>query len=396
VSSLADRLEAAIDPERLLQRTLALVAIPSFPGQEGAVAARYADMLRDAGLHVTTEERYPGSPSVIGRTTGNGVGPVLQLAGHLDTVPVDQGPPVIRDGVLHGRGACDMKGGLAAIVEVVQALRQAGAGDGRLLVTAYGQHEGSPADTMHEPLRDLLRRGIHGDLVFIPEGPHASLPVAGKGSIILEVHLERDGEPAHELYAPPGTPNPVLAAHRYVELVRERSARWDAQDDDVGGETFFVGAIRGGDLYNRVATSARIDATRRYPAPRTFEEAAGELHAIGHQVADEHGVRVQVICHRSGQPFRLDADHPFIRTFQAAASSVMGAPLPESGILLASDINHVMELAGVPTVLHGADGTRAHATPEWVPVADIVRLARVLARTVGETLEPTDAGAVTS
>lgn len=395
MSTLADRLEAAIDPARLLERTLALVAMPSFPGGEGPIAARYADMLRDAGLEVATEERYPGSPSVIARTSGGGDGPSLQLAGHLDTVPVDQGPPVIRDGVLHGRGASDMKGGLAAIVEVAEAVRRVGARHGRLLVTAYGQHEGSPSGTMHEPLRDLLRRGIHGDLVFIPEGPHTSLPVAGKGSIILEVHLERDGEPAHELFAPPGTPNPVLAAHRYVELVRERSAGWDLHDEDVGGETFFLGAIRGGDLYNRVATAARIDATRRYPAPRTFEEAAAELEAIGRQVAAEQGVRVRVICHRSGQPFRLDPGHPFIRAFQAAASDVMGAPLPENGSFLASDINHVMELAGVPTVLHGVDGTRAHATPEWVPVAEIVRLARVLARTVGETLEPPDGGAVT-
>jgi acetylornithine deacetylase/succinyl-diaminopimelate desuccinylase-like protein len=396
MSTLADRLEAAIDPMRLVERTLDLVAIPSFPGAEGPVASRYAGMLRDAGLEVTIEERYPGSPSVIARADGGRQGPTLQLAGHLDTVPVDQGPPLIRDGVLHGRGACDMKAGLAAIAEVATALRREPAWDGGMLITAYGQHEGSPSGTMHEPLRDLLRRGIHGDLVFIPEGPHTTLPVAGKGSIILEVHLERDGEPAHELFAEPGTPNPVLAAYRYVELVREHSAGWGICDDAVGDETFFLGAIRGGDLYNRVATTARIDATRRYPAPRTFADASAELEAIGRQVADEHGVRVRVVCHRSGQPFRIDPGHPYIRAFQSAASSVMGAPLPENGILLASDINHVMELAGVPTVLHGADGTRAHATPEWVPVEEINRLARVLARTVGETLERGDGGTVTS
>jgi acetylornithine deacetylase/succinyl-diaminopimelate desuccinylase-like protein len=176
-----------------------------------------------------------------------------------------------------------------------------------------------------------------------------------------------------------------------VELVREHARAWDLDDPDVGAETFFLGAIRGGDLYNRIATSARIDATRRYPAPRTFAEAASELEAIGRQVAAEHGLHVRVVCHRSGQPFRLDPANPFLRAFRSAASRVMGGPLPEAGILLASDINHVMELAGVPTVLHGADGARAHATPEWVAVDELVRLARVLARTLGETLRPTEA-----
>jgi succinyl-diaminopimelate desuccinylase len=388
VTRLAEALDRAVDPLRLLARAVDLVGIPSFPGQEGAAAAAYARMLAAAGMDVAVEERFPGSPSVIARLPGGPGGPVLQLAGHLDTVPVDQGPPEVRDGLLVGRGACDMKAGLAAIAEVAAALGVAGGFRGTLLVTVYGQHEGSPAGTMHEPLRDLLRRGIHGDLVYIPEGPHTTLPVAGKGSIILEVQLERDGEPGHELFAPPDTPNPVLAAHRFVELVREASARWTVVDPDVGGETFFLGAIRGGDLYNRIATHARIDATRRYPAPRTYEEASAELESIGRRVAVEHGVRVRVVCHRSGQPFRLDPEHPFIDAFQGAAAAVTGARLPTAGVLIASDINHVLEIVGVPTVLHGVDGTRAHATPEWVPVGEVVRAARILARTVGAVLAP--------
>jgi succinyl-diaminopimelate desuccinylase len=387
MSGLADTLEGAIEPERLLARAVELVAIPSAPGEEGPVGLAFVAMLRAAGMAVTVEERFPGSPSVIGRLAGASGGPVLQLAGHLDTVPVDHEPPEVRDGLLIGRGACDMKAGLAAIAEVAAGLGAAGVFKGTLLVTAYGQHEGSLAGTLHEPLRDLLRRGVHGDLVYIPEGPHLTLPVAGKGSIIVEVHLERDGEPEHELFVAPGTPNPVLAAYRFVELVRETSYGWKTIDTDVGNDTFFLGAIRGGDLYNRVATAARIDGTRRYPAPRTYEEASAELDGIGRRVASEHGVRVRVICHRSGQPFRQAVDHPFIEAFQASVAAVTGARLATAGILLASDINHVMELAGVPTVLHGVDGTRAHATPEWVPVNEIVRAARVLARTVGAVLD---------
>jgi acetylornithine deacetylase/succinyl-diaminopimelate desuccinylase-like protein len=385
--SLADRLEAAIDADRVVRRTLDLVAIRSDPGDEGAIAEAYAAMLADAGLDASTDERFPGSPSVIARLPGRGPGPTLQLGGHLDAIPVAQDELGVQGGRLYGRGACDMKGGLAAFAEVSAALQACGGpAAGSLLVTAYGQHEGSPAGTLHEPLRDLLRRGIHGDLVYIADGPHRMLPVAGKGSVIFEVHLRRAGEPEHELLAPGGLPNPVMAAHRFVALLEERSRTWPLQDPDVGGETLFVGAIRGGDLYNRIAVEARIDGTRRYPAPRTFEEVRAELEAVGEAVAGETGVEVTVIAHRSGQPFRQDPGHPFLAAFQEATRVVTGAALPASGILLASDINHVIELTGAPTILHGVDATRAHATPEWVPVPELIRATRVLARTVGTVL----------
>lgn len=396
-TGFADELERAVEPSRLIERALELVRIPSDPGDEAAVAAAYAAMLEDAGLSVTLEERYPGSPSVIARLPGATPGPVLQLAGHLDTVPVPQDDVGVHDDRLWGRGACDMKGGLAAIAEAASVIAgKGGPRRGSLLVTAYGQHEGSPADTMHEPLRDLLRRGIHGDMAVIGDGPHRTLPITGKGSIIFEVHLRRPGQPQHELRADPATPNPVLAAHDYVGLLRERARSWSLEDPDVGGESLFIGAIRGGDLYNRIAIEARIDGTRRYPAPRTYEEARAELEEVGRQVADAHGLEVEVIAHRSGQPFRLDRADPFIGTFQEAVAAVTGAPLPLTGSLVASDLNHVAEIARIPAVLHGTDPTRAHATPEWVPLAELKRAARVLARVTGATLDAGDPAAATN
>jgi len=388
-SNLADAMEARIDERRLLDRALALLRIPSFSGHEEAIADAYATMLADAGLDVEVDRTFPTTPSVIGRTpaaTGR-PGPVLQLAGHLDTVPVEDDPPRIADGRLYGRGAADMKAAMAAFVEVALCLRDAGGPQrGSLLITAYGQHEASDTGTLHEPLRGLLRRGIHGDVAIVGDGPNRTLPLTGKGLIIFEVHLRRPGEPVHELLAEATHPNPVMAAHRFVTLLEEASAGWTLDDPDVGRDTFFIGAIRGGDLYNRVPTSARIDGTRRYPPPRTFDEARGELQAIADRVAAEHGLDVEVVAHRSGQPFRVDPSDPFVVTFRAIAEAVSGRPLPTSGAQIASDINHLVELAAIPTILHGVDATRAHATPEYVPVEEVVRAARVYARVTGTLL----------
>lgn len=387
--TLADELETRINEERLLARALTLLEIPSFPGHESAIADAYAGMLRDAGLDVDLDETFAASPSVIARIgpRAESAGPVVQLAGHLDTVPVPDDPPRIADGRLYGRGAADMKAALAAFVEVALALRDVGdPRRGGLLVTAYGQHEASETETLHEPLRDLLRRGIHGDVAIVGDGPSRTLPVTGKGSIIFEVHLRRPGEATHELLAAPGTPNPVMAAHRFVELLAKTARSWTLEDPDVGRDTFFLGAIRGGDLYNRIAVEARIDGTRRYPPPRAFDDARAELVAIADRVAQEHGLEVVLVPHRSGQPFRQDPSDPFITAFRDAAARVAGEPLTLTGIQLASDINHVVELARIPTVLHGVDPTRAHATPEFVPLAEVARAARVYARAVGTML----------
>jgi acetylornithine deacetylase/succinyl-diaminopimelate desuccinylase-like protein len=98
---------------------------------------------------------------------------------------------------------------------------------------------------------------------------------------------------------------------------------------------------------------------------------------------------VRVVAHRSGQPFRIDRADPFVATFREEAGRVTGEDLPLTGITLASDLNHFVELAGIPTVLHGVDPKRAHATPEWVPVAELVRAARIYARVVGALLDET-------
>jgi acetylornithine deacetylase/succinyl-diaminopimelate desuccinylase-like protein len=172
-----------------------------------------------------------------------------------------------------------------------------------------------------------------------------------------------------------------MAAHRFVSLLEDRAKSWTLVDPDLGPETFFIGAIRGGDLYNRVPVMARIDGTRRYPAPRTYDEARAELEAVGRHVADEFGLDVEVVCHRSGQPFVVDPASRLVQTFQAAATEVMGAPLPVRASILATDMNHIVSTTGIPAVLHGPDIRRAHATPEWVPVDDVFRAARVFLRT---------------
>mgnify|MGYP006308028167 CR=1 FL=1 len=108
---------------------------------EGEIAALVAGWLDDAGLEVEVREPRPGRPSVVGRLRGRGDGPSLMLNAHMDTVGVegmeDPFSARLEEGRIHGRGAYDMKGALAACMSAAAALAEAGAPlRGDLLVAA--------------------------------------------------------------------------------------------------------------------------------------------------------------------------------------------------------------------------------------------------------------------
>src|SRR5262245_58344864 len=125
-TSQSERVLAAIKPARLLDTALRLVEIPSPTCEAGAVSDRLAELLRTDGFEVERPEaKWPQAPAIGTRLNGRRSGRTLQFDGHLDTVHLPFVPPRVEEGVLCGSGASDMKGGIAAAVEALRALRDA-------------------------------------------------------------------------------------------------------------------------------------------------------------------------------------------------------------------------------------------------------------------------------
>jgi acetylornithine deacetylase/succinyl-diaminopimelate desuccinylase-like protein len=382
----------SVDLDRLAALTLRLVGVRSYPGEEAAIASEYAGMLAEAGADVRIETSVSGSPSVVAR-----IGPTdsrcLQLSGHLDTVPLAHELPYISGDLLYGRGACDMKAGLAAIVETTRLLApildDLG---GQILVTAYGLHEGAGAAPMHTPLRNLLAAGHKGDTAIVCEGPLGMLPVAGKGSLVFRVEIARPtGLPDHELRAR-DTPNPILAAQAWITLADRVVSESKVVDPVLGGETLFIGSIHGGALYNTVPEHVTLEGTRRYPPPRSFDDVAASLDEIGLAVEEEFGVRITSRYERSGQPFELSHDEPILSCLRHAHETVTGAPLPLGHQLFSSDLNHFVCDGGIPTAAYGVDPERGHATPEFVSLSELLSVTRVLVLTAASFLATSNPG----
>ncbi len=206
-----------IDRERLVEDLQALVRIPSITGSEEAVAGWAADALRALGLAVEivrpdleairADPDWPGEemartslPVVIGRA-GPSAGRRVVLSGHLDVVP--PGDPTtwtgdpwageIRDGRLFGRGACDMKGGVASILGAVRALGRGGdlgRLDGELVVAFVPSEEDGGQGTLA-----AIRAGVTGDLAIIPEPSNLDVVVAHAGAITFRLTVP--GRAAH-------------------------------------------------------------------------------------------------------------------------------------------------------------------------------------------------------
>ena len=355
------------------------------------MASEYAALLSEVGLEVAIDNQYPESPSVIGRLAGEVGGPVLQLAGHLDTVSTPHREPHLGEGVIVGRGACDMKGGLAAIAEVVTVLGQLDLElGGSVLVTAHGQHEeavnGRP---LHAPLLGLLQRGIMGDACLIPEGPHRKIPVTGRGLIIFRAVFWREGEPVHEILSgPERPPNPLTACHRFISLLEEASKDWSLVDPLAGPESYFIGSISGGDYYNRIPSEAAVWGTRRYPVGRSFESARSELVEISEKAAAGIGCQVRLELEKSGQPFAISPQEPLVQALQSSHRSVVGTDLPLAGMTYSADGSQFINVGGIPALYHGTDSKTAHGDLELVKVDDLVRCARVLLGAVCNYLGP--------
>lgn len=376
--------DLSIDEGDLRGTVLDLVAIPSInpslveggPG-EAEIARYVADALDAIGLEVELVEPEPGRPSVVGRRRGTGSGPSLMWNGHLDTVGVegmdDPFRAVVRDGRIHGRGAYDMKGSLAAMLAAARSLERAGvrlAGD---LVLAF------VADEEHGSLgtRAVLER-VDVDGAIVTEPTDLELCVAHKGFAWIEV--EARGRAAHGSRFDEGV-DANLGLGRFLAAVvdLERDLRGREPHPLVGPPSLHVGEIEGGTGWSTYAARALARIERRTIPGESFDDVEAEIDAILDRLRRE-GVEAGRRTVLARDPFEAASDSPLAGAVESAVAGVLGAPPPRVGATYWMDAA-LCAAAGIDTVVIGPAGAGAHAAEEWVDLASCARLASVLAAT---------------
>jgi putative selenium metabolism hydrolase len=374
-----------------------LVRIPSLSTHEEAVAMRLAEEMRRVGF---AEVRTDRIGNVIGRI-GNGQGPRLLFDGHMDVVDVGElarwpHPPysgVIQKGILYGRGACDMKGGLAAMVYGAKALLDARvdlAGD--LYVVGVVQEE--PCEGM--AIRTLIEEeGIRPDYVVLGEPSNLQVAIGHRGR--LEMRVTVRGRAAHAS-APSLGSNAIHNASRLIfglELLATRLAT----DTVLGQGTLAVTEIESqAASRNALPDCCTFYVDRRLTLAETELKAVAEVqNIINTEMAD---ARVEVTHYqavsytgyecqaRNAFPaWLMPEEHPLVQATVRSVRETLGYRPRLGRWPFSTDGTYTAGIANIPTVGFGPGEERyAHTLDEQIRLNDVVDAARVYARLAAELL----------
>jgi acetylornithine deacetylase/succinyl-diaminopimelate desuccinylase family protein len=328
---------------------------------EAEIAEFVAGWLRDAGLEVELDEAAPGRPNVIAVAPGTGAGRSVMLNAHLDTVGVEgmERPfePVVRDGRLHGRGAYDMKAGLAACMLAAARLRSEGlAGD--VVVAAVADEEYASIG-----VQSVLKRR-RTDAAIVTEPTALRVCIAHKGFVWAEV--ETRGRAAHGSRAAEGVDAITRMAPALTRLAELQSALDGSPGDQrVGPGSVHASLIEGGQELSSYPARCVLSLERRTVPGETAQRVRRECEALVEGI-EEAEARLSLVR----DPFSVHPDADVVQAVARAAEAVTGRPTELYGETYWMDAAFI-QAAGIPTVVFGPGGEGAHAVEEWVDLESV-------------------------
>ena len=400
----------AVDPGRIEENLRELIRIPSITGSEEAVQDAIEALFEEIGLETkrivtdpvafAADPDFPGSemprtslPVVTGRLGREGGRRVL-LVGHVDVVPtgdlatwsVDPWGGVVRDGRMFGRGACDMKGGVVAILAAVRALVASGAANdlaGELLVVSVPSEEDGG-----QGMLAAIRAGCTGDAAIITEPTELDVVIAHAGAITFRMTVP--GRAAHASTRREG----VSALDNLYVLIRaleaDETARNAAETDPLMTVlelpyATMIGKIEGGEWASTVLDRVVVEGRYGVKLGQTWRDAEADLRACidAASAADpflkDHPVELEITGGRFSSA-RIPADHPLPVSLADACESTLGRRPALLGEPYGADMRLLVNEGATPTVIFGPGAVRvAHSADEFVSLAEVADCARVLA-----------------
>ena len=341
---------------------------------EGAVAELVAGWLRGWGYRPDTTEVAPGRLNVVARR-GAGSGPSLLLNGHLDTVGVagmtDPFSGVVRGGRIFGRGAADMKSGVACVLAVAARLALDDI-PGELVValTADEEHASLGMDA-------LVRSGVRADAAVVCEPTGLAVMPAHKGFLWIDVHAE--GRAAHGSRPEEGVDAITHMGH--VLLAFEEESRRLARETGhplLGAATLHAGTIRGGSAPSVYPDRCHLVVERRTLPGESVESVmreAGQVLGAARERCPGLEARMEAGLYRAATEVA-----PGSKLVAGLRSACRRAGLRgEVGGMTAWVDACFLNESGTPAVCFGPGSiAQAHAAEEWVGATEIEACTRVL------------------
>jgi acetylornithine deacetylase/succinyl-diaminopimelate desuccinylase family protein len=358
--------------EKLLAELIALPSVnPAFlpPRHPHAGEKRCADFLATiaarAGLEVEFQKVFPGRSNIIARLRPkNKIKQTILLAPHLDTVGADGTKfiPQRKNGRLHGRGACDTKGSVAAMLSALCELANAKSRplETEIVFAGLADEEHAQAGS-----RTLVKNKFKADLAIVGEPTKLQVVTAHKGSLWLE--LETRGKAAHGA-TPQFGKNAIHEMARIVDLLEtDYAAQLQKRKHKLlGAATVNVGTISGGAQPNIVPDFCKISIDRRTLPGETDAKVKREIKKF----LQSKNLSAQVSDKKLAPAVPLETNHklPLVQKFLKS----IGQTKP-MGVHFFCDAA-ILSAGGIPSVVFGpGDIAQAHTADEWISLSELER-----------------------
>lgn len=370
--------------------------VPGAAGEGAAVDLLVRRLERSGfGVQVVCPAGTSGRPSLIARQAGTGGGRSLLLNGHLDTVGVaGMTEPFAgcvvgdrRTGRLLGRGACDMKAGVAAMVAAAETTAAAGtAGDIVLALVADEEHDSLGTEAV---LRHL--GGRLPDACLVGEPTWLDLAVAHRGYAVIEVAFT--GRAAHSSQASLGV-NALTHLGHLITAIEWRDAQLDVGPAHpvAGTGSLMTTVVRGGTSPFVLADSAVAVVERRTVPGEAAADGLADIDSIlAAMRRDDPSVQAVATMSLSREAWEYNPDSPAGSALAGLLVQTLGARHGSVSKQIAVPYwmdSALWEAAGVPTVVCGPAGGGMHAADEWVDLAQVRAYAEALVDTIREFCGP--------
>jgi acetylornithine deacetylase len=364
-----------VDPAVTLLRDLVAIdsvnpSLSSGARGEAEIARRIAHELEAIGLRVEVTDAAPGRPNVVGVLDGRAPGRSLMFCGHTDTVGVSgmSRPfiPEIRDGRLFGRGAQDMKGGVAAMIGAVRRLAESGGlAQGQVIVAAVVDEEHASIGA------EVLVTKWRADAAVVTEPTGLDVAVAHKG--FQWIALETRGRAAHGSRPGDGR-DAILRMGRVLTRLEslDRRLQQGPLHPLLGTASLHASLIEGGHELSSYPARATLQYERRTLPNESSDVARAEAEAILTELKREDPEfegEARLVLGRDA--YEIDAGSR-LPSLLADAAKAAGCAASVAGMTFWTDAA-ILGAAGTPSVLFGPGGAGLHSTEEYVMVDDVCR-----------------------
>jgi acetylornithine deacetylase len=394
-----------------------MVAIPSVTGDEGRIQTFLFDYLKKLGLevdrwesdwealkkhpgYIPVDRGYEGRPNIVATWKGTGGGRSLLLNGHTDVIPVGNGEgwsdnpwsAKVKDGRLYGRGACDMKSGVASHILAVDFLKSAGFQlKGDVLINIVIDEEVSGHGTL-----DTVIRGYTADAGISGETSGLAVQPACIGRIWFEIEIQ--GKPAGIQRRYQGVSGielgyKIAKAVEALEAKRVATVKHRLYPKPIDALPCMIGAFHSGSFPSSFPATcllkgsmATVPGEDHEGVKRTLVEHIAKVAAEDDWMKD-HPPSVRFVGY-DAQASEIPVDHPIVLTVSKNYTEVTGQPAEISGRQGAADTRFLNLYGHTPTVIFGPGSTAVmHSDDEYVSIDDYIAAIKVMALSIYDWCE---------